>query len=346
MAAVSIDTFGTLFLTDTINAIVEPHMFIKDLIFGLDKEEQLPNDEAQFDVLIGGKKLAPFVGRDQPAKVIEQDVVRSDTVKIPRIRVKKGYSAKDLTFNRGVGLPIHVRGTSDVNAMRDDVVTRQLAKFKRDINRSIEWLCTQALTGTIAYAQDDYHFDIDYLMPAANKPTAAVLWSESATADPLGDIEAWKVLVEDATGFTPRVAFARHELITELLAVTAVTTELDNRRIIGGNIDVNKNMVNGVTRIGELRGVTIYQYNETYVTPAGVTTPMIADNVFIMAAPDADNRFFWGAVEDLDAGVNFATPFFSKDYLTPDPSKLWVLAESAPLPVLGQPDSVVYATVS
>lgn len=54
-----------------------------------------------------------------------------------------------------------------------------------------EWMRAQAVyNGGFSYSQDGVVIDFDYAIPAENKLTASVSWSDTATATPLADLRA------------------------------------------------------------------------------------------------------------------------------------------------------------
>lgn len=67
--------------------------------------------------------------------------------------------------------------------------------------RLSEWMRWQAFQGrlTITYPTGSQLF-IDYGLPAGHKPTAAVLWSDVANADPVADIQAWSEQIAASSG--------------------------------------------------------------------------------------------------------------------------------------------------
>ena len=154
------------------------------------------------------------------------------------------------------------------------------------------------------------------------------------------------MVVQNARGIVPTMAIARHEVINLLLQNTKVKEILNLRNLSVGSLNTNAQLSPlGVTFIGNLEGVDIYEYNESYVSPSNVVTPMIPDDRFVLVSPSADNRLHYGAIEDLDAQQNIAMAFFSKDWIEKDPSVYWLLTESSPLTVPHEPETIVCAKV-
>jgi len=340
-------TFGWMTLTELVNKIVAPKTFVLDKLFAPRTRQHLTKS-IQVDLKIGNRKLAPFVKRTQGATVIELNSKTSQFFETPRIRLKKQLSASDLLFVRAEGFPTYLGNGQTIATAREQKVAEELQDLKDMTTRRLEWMACQALTGAITVTQDDLEFKIDFLMPGANKPALQgnALWSAVATADPLANIRAWKLVVQNARGIVPTMAIARHEVINLLLQNTKVKEILNLRNLSVGSLNTNAQLSPlGVTFIGNLEGVDIYEYNESYVSPQGVVTPMIPDDRFVLVSPSADNRLHYGAIEDLDAQQNIAMAFFSKDWIEKDPSAYWLLTESSPLTVPHEPETIVCAKV-
>lgn len=69
--------------------------------------------------------------------------------------------------------------------------------------RLTEWMRWQAFQGSLVIPYDNgaSKLYIDYGLAAAQKPTASVLWSNTASADPVTDVQAWSDVIAAATGF-------------------------------------------------------------------------------------------------------------------------------------------------
>jgi len=342
-----IQTFGWIALTEAINKIVAPKTFILNTLFA-PKTKQHATKKIQIDIKVGNKKLAPFVKRTSGAAVVDKQGFKSETIELPKIRMKKPLTAEDLLFERGVGMPIYVGSSGDINSFRERKIAEELQDIKDRATRRMEWMAAQSLSGVITVSQDDLEIEYDFNMPEANKPalTLGAKWSEVTTADPIANIRTWQSVVQNARGYVPTIAFARTEVINYFLANESVRQLLNLRSIVAGNIDTNK-VANetGAKYIGKVEGVDIFEYNETYTDKNGATQPMIPVDRFVLVTPQAENRLHYGAIEDLEAGQNIALPYFAKDWIEKDPSVLWLLAETSPLTVPHEPETIVFAKV-
>jgi hypothetical protein len=69
--------------------------------------------------------------------------------------------------------------------------------------RATEWLRWQAFRGevTIPYDGGASELYINYGLAATHKPVASTLWSDTANADPVTDVQAWSEVIAADTGF-------------------------------------------------------------------------------------------------------------------------------------------------
>lgn len=326
-------------LTTAINTIEPIPSLILDVVFKTKNQNFATN--LDIDVETGGvaKRLAPFVAPMQGGKIVKALGYTTKTVKFPRIRVKKQLSAKDILGMREVGNSIYVGEAGTIDAMKNSKIAREQSHLKNLITRRIELMAAQALKGKISYSSDDLAFEIDFGMQDTHKPSldGNAVWG-GTSADIVANIRAYKNLILQATNLTADTALIGTTALDKLLADEKVQKLLDNRNIAAGNIDLF-----GKNYVGRLCGVDVYECAEQYLDDEGVSHSMIDENAFVLFASAAKFTQEFGLIEDLDAQVGLE--FFSKMWNEKDPSTAWLLAESNPLPVVYQPDAVVYATV-
>lgn len=121
-----------------------------------------------------------------------------------------------------------------------DIVTRGQILRRRN-QRLTEWMRWQVLTTgtlTVTYPTGQQVF-IDYGIPAANKVTAAPLWSDTTNSDPIADLRSWSNRLAVATGYYGRKVFMASETfdyIVENAKLKALLTAT-NRSMLLPNID-------------------------------------------------------------------------------------------------------------
>jgi hypothetical protein len=347
--AITINTFGFAALSEAVNQMKPVPSFIRNLLFK--RKETHATKEVLVDVIVGGQKIAPFVKRGNPAKVMGNLGTKANLVEPPQLRLKKFLTPSDLFLTRGAGAPIFVPGGPAGNDPVQNARMQKMAMEQKDlkdtIDRTIEYLCAKALTGSYSVAQDVGTFSINFSMPNANKPTltSTEKWDAPTTCKPLKNMRAWQVLASKASGKIPTVVIMNSNTWEYFLAADEVVKYLDKLKIDLGSIQTDTAMLEaGAKKVARIDGIDYYTYDAIYVDGAGSNQLLIPDGYVSLVATSADNRLLFGAMEDLDAGT-VVGEYFSKDWTEKDPSGLYLLVESHPLPSTFEPAANIYAKV-
>lgn len=75
--------------------------------------------------------------------------------------------------------------------------------LRRRLERLTEWMRWQAFvngTLTITYPRTNSQLAIDYGFLSGHKPTPSTLWSNTASSDPVADLDAWQLKVAEDSG--------------------------------------------------------------------------------------------------------------------------------------------------
>jgi len=348
--AITINPFGFQALTEAVNQMPPVPSFIRDLLFK--RVETHATKTVLVDVIIGGQKIAPFVKRGNPAKVVGNLGQKTNQVEPPEIRLKKLLKPDDLYYTRGAGAPMFIpggnAGADPVQQARTQRIAREQKDLRDIIDRTIEFLCAKGLSGSYSIAQDDGIFSIDFFMPAGNKPelTGGNLWTAPTTCKPLKNLRDWKLIAQKASGKIPTVAIMSPATWELFIAADEVVKYLDKLRINIGQIQTDPQIISaGAERKAVIENLEIYVYGGVYTDYSGQQQQLIPDGYVAMVNPNADHRLLFAGVDDLDAGTVVA-PYFSKDWVEKDPSGLWLLVESHPLPAFNEPAANIYAKVA
>lgn len=342
---INIPTFGHVTLTESINNMQTVPSFARQKLFP--REITHPTTSVMLDIIVGGKKIAPFVKRGNPAKVISNLGQKTQEVTPPSIRVKKFLKPSDLSL-RQAGNSIFVPGAAGqdpLEAARKVKIANEQKDQKDVIDRTIEYMCFGALAGAYTITQDDLQFSIDFGMPSANKPTLSggAKWDAPSTCKPLNNLRTWRGIAHRASGKIPTIVMYTTATFEKFLESADTVKYLDLKKIDLGSVKTDKlELEMGAIKVAEIDGMTHYIYEGSYVDAAGEEKTMIPDGVVILASPTADNRIHFGLIEEIQFTM---AKYFSKDKVEDDPSGLWLISESDPLPACHQPDSNIYATV-
>ncbi len=227
--------------------------------------------------------------------------------------------------------------------------------------RATEWLRWEAFKGevTIPYDGGASNLYINYGLPAGHKPTVSTLWSNTSTADPVTDVQAWSELIAAATGFYG----------TKLHMNLKTYNYLINNTNIRNSVNFYHNNANSVLRPRRQDVLELFQsvytgfeivlydngYRDVGQTGIGVGSlrKYLPDGKVLMTT---DYTLDGTPIADtLDGQVTVSTGYnqvairqgFQAEVMLDHVAKTHMLrAASARIPRLLIPDAFVYATVA
>ena len=311
---------------------------LQDLVFKVRTPN--PSKYIEVDITKGGRKLAPFVTDIEAGTIIESTRHQNRVIKTPRIRPKKPLTADDLLASKAPGQIYYAGGTGDIEPAKKMKIANEQKDLKNQIYNRIEWMCAQALTGAMSVVQDNISFQIDYLMPAAHKivNVGTDKWDD-AGAKVKTQIQGWAQLIIDALGFGPTICLCGADAAAALLDRVETDKWFDARSLNAGQFEWRASS----NYMGRAGGIDFYKYGSKYENDSGVDTNLLPANKIYLIATQARFSIEFGLITDLEAQV--MGEIFSKAWLEKDPSVLNILAESRPLPVVWQPESIVEVQV-
>lgn len=348
--SITINPFGFHALTEAVNQMQPVPSFIRNLLFK--RVETHATTSVLVDVIVGGQKIAPFVKRGNPAKIVGNLGQKTNLVEPPKLRMKKLLTPSDLFYNRGAGAPIFVPGGAAGNDPIQQAKIKKMGMEQKDLrdigDRTIEYLCAKGLAGGYSITQDDGIFSIDFSMPEANKPVllTTAKWDAPTTCKPTKNMREWKVIAQKASGKIPTAAVMNSSTFELYLAADDVVKYLDKLKINIGSINTEQSVLDsGAEKKALIDGLTYYVYDGVYTDANGAQQLLIPDGYVALVSPSADHRLQFAAIEDLEAGT-VVGQYFSKDWVEKDPSGLWLLVETNPLPTFNEPAANIYAKVA
>jgi hypothetical protein len=174
-----------------------------------------------------------------------------------------------------------VRATNSPQALAGEELVMDLSErlhIRRETRK--EWMKAQAIAnGTVTFNGRT----VTYNIPSDNKPTAATVWSNTAAADPIANIQAWLLLLRGVTdgGVTCRMSIkvaqylARNEMLRDLF------------RQSGFGIDLGPTQVPKLLSAlcGDGRPLEFKIYDKGYKDEStGNFTSFLGDTKFVMIA--------------------------------------------------------------
>lgn len=337
-------------LTETVNRVKSPNQFIRKLLFG--DHRTVPTRAIEIGVLKGNREVAPFVKRGAAALMVSGNDETFQTVSPAHIRIKRAASP-ELMDRRRPGMDIF----SNQGAIEAAIQRAYLEDAQRLgdlITNAEEYLCALALRGTITYtAAGEENFTITFPRTSSHNITlsGADLFTATTTSNPAALALRANRLVNEDEGLNITDAIMDGTTADLFVQSAKVLQHLENRpNLNAGELEIqHRFQEDGARLIGTYGGIRWWEYSRSVLLPDGTTAPLIRPKYveFVTAQSAAENRLYYGAIEDLDAlgeGL-WVGERFSKSWVEKDPSARLLLATSCPLPVTRKPDTFVSAQV-
>jgi hypothetical protein len=295
-----------------------------------------PTDRLGFEIITGSEKVLKNLAINAPAEVRDKTDRKIITMSAPRLSQKRLIHTYELNAMRALG---EVQG---LETLQRKIAIEQ-DDMRSEFDRTIEFWCSRALRGQI-YDSDLTTILVDFAMDATHQPTllATERWSET-TSTPIKDIREWKRLVEldsghAITGWTAWVGYHTMDALVKHADIKGLLQYQQGPQLLGTG------------QVLYIAGVTIREYNSTFLDNTDTRRYFIEPNDFILVGEGRDVFDFpFAKVVDEEAPGAVGNPgapefYFSKSWVEKDPSGRWIKVEGRPLPVVRRPDAIVRAT--
>lgn len=337
------DIYSTAVLNGVVDNLKRPQAFLLDTFFPMVSQSE--EEEIKFDVEDGQRRIAPFVSPLREGKVVEGLGYTTKTFK-PAYTKDKRIMDQRRPLKRAIGERIG----GDLNPAQriQRYIAQELGDQADMLTRRFEVMASEVLrTGKIAIVGDGFpEVEVNFgrLGTLTKALTTTARWGENDVF-PLDDIEGWadEVLQASGSGVTD-VVF--DPLAWKLFRADAkVEKILDLRRMDNGTIKPVIEPVTGAQYKGSIGSFSLWVYQDWYVDPADDTEKKIfPDYSVLLGSSDIMGVRHFGAIIDNDADYQ-ARSLFAKSWLVPDPSRRYLLMQSAPLMVPYRPNASLFASV-
>lgn len=290
-----------------------------------------PGQIAVWDEVHLSRNMSPLTvpGGEAVYSNLTKKVARS--AQMAYTRVKKSLDAKTMYWVREAG------NKGAAVAQAENAVVREMKDLDFQVAQRTEWMIWETFKGGFTYNSDDVKVVVDFGLPAANKPTAVPLWTDTANSDPLANIRAWVQQIMKAGGKKPTNLYINGETLTLLMQNDKIR---DSLKAVFGQGTLT-------SRIKELilvdTGLAVVEQSSGYVPIGGTFTYFLpAANVILSSGFDAIDLLNGNSLDHKAMG---RPGKFAKSWEQEDPSTKILLVEHYRLPVLRNVEEVVYATV-
>lgn len=289
-----------------------------------------PVDVLELQTSLRGASILPAITNYAAGTMRKGEVLSVDYVKAPRFRPKREFRAADLLKTQKGFSPYDPRVNPVERAIAED-----MDAHRDDIDRMVEIMCAQAaVDGRIDLydmieGQVVKNYTVDFKRPASHSVTLTgdALWSNPAS-DLVGMMETYNLLIqEDTSGHSATDLILGKNAWTAFRRHPDVKDSLDNRRIDIGQLSPRV----GAKLKGQWNGLNIWTHNATYNDLEGNTKYYLEPDYALLLAGSAESVIEFG--QPVDVKCEGPAKIFAKQFEQEDPSGIFTIAESRPLPM-------------
>lgn len=303
----------------------------------------------ELDVRVGGKRMAPIQRPTETSRVMARESVSSQLIRLPYMKPARPTTAEEILKRRAPGT--HLYAERDLVGEAQRQIGRDIEDLDDMIERRREYMAAQGvitgLTPIVALNENgvaSIDAQVDWGMPAAHLVTltGTGLWTDAAS-DPVANLRQWQQLIIGAANISATMATVGTSVGDAILKHAKLLALLDNRRVEAGQIELRAKAVEGITYLGRIAGVDIYEDARTYTDDAGVSQPITPVDRLVLGA-QGENRWHHGPISDLKCTSPLVARWV-KTWETEEPSQRHVAVHTRCLPALHQPGANVSAKV-
>lgn len=304
------------------------------------------SEQIFFDQVKTRRRMAPFVAPNVQGKVQKTQGFNTVTFKPAYVKPKSVINPEQ-TIKRLAGeAPL---GTLSREQRFDIVVANAVKEHQDQIRRRWEWMAARAaIDSSVTVSGENYptvtvDFQRDASLSAILVGTAK--WDAVATATPLDDLEDMRRKVNKLAkssitrltfGLDAWAAFTKNQAVRDLLDNTKRGSQTEfNRAIAEGTPEEYRGSIEGQNGMGKLE---LWTYDDSYEDDNGAEQPFMDSGTVVGTGPGFAGVRCFGAIQDISAGLA-ALEIFQKMYDEQDPSVRYLLSQSAPLMIPGEPNA-------
>jgi len=333
------DYFDFRYLTEAVQVMPGQPGLLQKILF----RERISNPTKilQFDADRFKNKVVPYTSAVKGGTILENTRRSTTFLQFPKLRPKKQLDPEKI-LARPSGMAPYVAGGQSLEQAAQKNLAVELQDLRRRLDLTVEKACADVLQGALTIPELGLAYDFG--MPAEHKVTltGTAKWSDTGS-DPNADLEAWTKKTKDATGYAPDVLILGTTACNAFISHAKVKERLDLRRVEGGLLAPDF----AADFKGYYGGLQVYTYGGSFFDATDTAREIWPANKVALFSSKARAVLEFGLIEDLDAGPGgVQAEFFSKMWTERDPSVLWLLGETDPLPVTYEPASIVTAVVA
>lgn len=342
----AIDTFSTAMLNRVVRQIdVDPEAWLLTSFFPQSVEED--KETIFFDVETERPRITPFVSPLREGRIVESEGFIAKSFKPAYAKDKRRFDP-DRPVTRVIGEPL--TGTLSPEQRTERLLAQDMANQNRMLTRREEVMASELLrTGKVTVSGEGFPTQVVDFGRASALTVAALTggarWSETSTADPVGDIETWAQLIYDNGGGVATNVIMAPDAWRAARKVQSVKDLFETRRGSASEGELGPLAARRVRNPGTLGEFNIWVYQDQYIDETGATQLMMPSGTVILAnGAQLEGVRHYGMIKDYEA-MHTAQRAFYKSWTIPDPSHRLLLMQSAPLVVSYRPNASLGAEV-
>ncbi len=302
-----------------------------------------PFPTATWDVIRGSRSIARPNVPNSEAHIVPRLGRTQASAAFVYLREKKVFEPTTLHWLR-------LAAASNLNDLAvtqaEQAVLREIGDLNQRFDNFAEYLIWQALTGSLTLDFPDVQASVNYNYLNTHKPSPTAPWSTATASQIVGDVRAWKRLIQRDGRVSATDAYCTEitvQAVFDAFARSTATLMSDRMRdayyadgVLPGFLGLNWTIQENVY------DTTGAAYT-TSPTDPGSEQMFLADGAIIMGN-FTENRpieLMVGPTADDEAPDNF-TGKFAKTWKEKDPSARQYLLEWNLLPIITRPEQFVY----
>lgn len=342
-------TYDTNTLLGVYRELEPPTTFWLDLAFP--STLTFEDEWVDFSKITETRKLAPLVVPTAQGLPIYEAAEKTFRVKPAYLKPKDAVTAAHM-IRRKAGLGELLSGTPLSPQQRYDASIAAIGQQHYNaILRRWDWMAAEAiLNGKVTLVGEAYPETIvDFGRDASHTVTLGVgaRWGD-AGVKPLANLETWINLVTQAKFSGPVTKVIMGPAAWAVFSADADVKELlmsDRRQTSGTSLNLGLGDGTNMQYKGMLgQNLEVWVYSDYYEIAGGTAVPFMDTRDVLLIGPNVQGVQCFGAI--LDVGASFqALPVFPKMWDAQDPSATFLMTQSAPLPVVVNPNNTLRARV-
>jgi hypothetical protein len=347
--------FSSLFTPQSMyKAIVQmntPMTFLRKMFFPTRKDELFATRTITYTFKNKKRRIAPFSLRNSTGPKVQNDKTEAFIMEPPYLKPRRDIEPDDINQIMEGGNPFESVSPGQKFA---ELRNERLLDNEMDVQRTEEYMIQQALYNQEVKVLGEKGKQISKKIVYTKRNTAldaGVDWSNTSTADPFKDVRDKRTLITRYSGGLPVTnAVLGTDAADQMLNCAKVQDYLRADSYAVSRLEQKLDPTNfGALYMFTVNGIDYWRLDEYQINPAtNQEENFIPTDSLLLGSAMGENFFAYGGIQTLGINNTFKAKRFPKFYdeSDKDPELYGVQLQSAPLPIIGQPNGFSVSTVT